>query len=36
MFDEHLAQDAQRALAEQRAQGEQGESPGSDTLAGSA
>jgi CRP/FNR family cyclic AMP-dependent transcriptional regulator len=36
LADERLAQDAQRALAEQRAQDEQGESPGSDPLAGSA
>jgi CRP/FNR family transcriptional regulator, cyclic AMP receptor protein len=36
MVDEHRAQDAQRALAEQRAQGEQGGPPGSDPLGGSA
>jgi CRP/FNR family transcriptional regulator, cyclic AMP receptor protein len=36
MVDERRAQDAQRALAEQRAQDEQGGSPGSDPLAGSA
>jgi CRP/FNR family transcriptional regulator, cyclic AMP receptor protein len=36
MVDEHRAQDAQRALAEQRARDEQGGPPGSDPLAGSA
>jgi CRP/FNR family transcriptional regulator, cyclic AMP receptor protein len=36
MVDEHRAQDAQRALAEQRAQDKQGGPPGSDPLAGSA
>jgi CRP/FNR family transcriptional regulator, cyclic AMP receptor protein len=36
MVDEHRAQDAQRALAEQRAQDEQGGPPGSDPLGGSA
>jgi CRP/FNR family cyclic AMP-dependent transcriptional regulator len=36
MLDERRAQDAQRALAKQRAQAEQGGSTGSDPLAGSA
>jgi hypothetical protein len=36
MVDERRAQDAQRALAKQRAHDEQGGSPGSDPLAGSA
>jgi hypothetical protein len=36
VLDERRAKNAQRALAEQRAQDEQGGSPGSDPLAGSA
>jgi hypothetical protein len=36
MVDERRAQDAQRALAKQRAQDEQGGSPGSGPLTGSA
>jgi CRP-like cAMP-binding protein len=36
MVDEHRARDAERALAKARAQDEQGGSPGSDPLAGSA
>jgi hypothetical protein len=36
MVYEHRAEDAQRALAKQREQDEQGGSPGSDPLAGSA